>query len=598
MEAPALSSSCFGEPFLPRMWRALLLALVAVTGSLALAQPEPAMEWAHGDIAAQYWADASGKASLDGARSAFDAGQGRPADPTQLMPLGGGAAVWYRLQLPPVTAPARAVFEVTFPGTDSVVLFRPDGAGGWSPQRSGDSLPVSEWPVHYLHPAFAFTLQPGETQATYLRIQHTYPIRVNWVLRDSSSFNSASKVWHLALGAYAGFMVLVVLLSVVNTYTWRDPIHLYYAVHVILVGLSVMSLTGLAGEYLWPGNAWWNDKAAVVVPAASAAWAALFVRELVAERGRRLVSWSLVGLAAACGLMMVAFLVLGRESFYRAPSVYLVPSMAIMVAALAWYSMRRPEVGLWVLGGMALLVAGSMLPLLRSLGWIPASFATQYGVQIGAALEIPLALIGLYFRSRERRDNLLRIGALAHTDPLTGVGNHRVLVACLQDLLGRSRRHPFRGAVLQVHVANLDDIRSEYGREAAEAALVRAAECVTQEASEGDTVAREQGGDLVLVLEGQVSRAQAAEAGRNIIARGLKFSGRLPPRVSLSLRVAGAYAPLPETNAAVLLGMLGRVILEIGTDPLGRALRFVGQNDESPARRGSRASLAADDGAS
>ncbi len=119
---------------------------------------------------------------------------------------------------------------------------------------------------------------------------------------------------------------------------------------------------------------------------------------------------------------------------------------------------------------------------------------------------------------------------------------------------------------------------------------------MTREAKESDTVAREQGGDLVLVLEGQVTRGQAAEVGRNIIARGLKFSRKLPSRVTLSLRVAGAYAPLPETNAAVFLGMLARVILEIGTDPLGRALRFVGQNDEAPGRRGSGAGIAMDSG--
>src|SRR4051812_13580566 len=69
--------------------------------------------------------------------------------------------------------------------------------------------------------------------------------------------------------------------SGVNTVSWRDPIHLLYAGHVVLVGLSILSLTGLAGEYLWPDNAWWNDKAPVVLPAASLGWAALFIRELV-----------------------------------------------------------------------------------------------------------------------------------------------------------------------------------------------------------------------------------------------------------------------------------------------------------------------------
>jgi len=571
-----------GGPFWRRLARAFVLVLVTVTAGLAAAQTEPSLAWAErGDVPGQYWIDAPGKASLEAARAAFDGGQGRASDPALIMPLGGGVAIWYRLQLPAVAAPARAVFTVPFGGMNNVELFRPDGAGGWREQRSGESLPVSRWPVRYLHPAFAFTLQPGETQATYLRVQHSHPTGVAWVLRDASSFSESAKLWHLALGAYAGFMVLVVLLSIFNTFSWRDPIHLYYAVQVVLVGLSIMSLTGLAGEYLWPNNAWWNDKAEVVIPAASLGWMGLFLRELVAERGRRWLSRALLVHVGICALMVAGFLRYGREDFFQLPSAYALVALVLILALLTWFSLRRPKVGLWALAGMTVLTAGTLFPLFRNLDWLPVTFATQYGPQIGGALEIPLMLIGLYFRSRERRDNRVRLEALAHTDPLTGVGNHRVLVERLNHLLGRGRHGPFQGAVLQIHVANLDAIRDEYGREAAEAAMVRAAECVTKEASEGDTVAREQGGDLVLVLEGQLTRAQAAEAGRDIIARGLKFSGRLPPRVTLSLRVAGACAPLPDNNALVLLGMLGRVILDIGSDALGRALRII----DAPAPR-------------
>ncbi len=286
-------------------------------------------------------------------------------------------------------------------------------------------------------------------------------------------------------------------------------------------------------------------------------WAALFVRELVDERGRRLASWSLLASAAVSFAMAIAFLLVGREHFYRAPSVYVVPVMAIILAVLIAYARRRPELGLWVLAGMSLLVLGSLLPMMRTLGWLPVSFVTEYGVQLGGALEIPLVLVGIYFRSGARRDNRQRMGALMRTDPLTGVGNHRVLVERLQQLQAPGRRAPFQGAVMQVHVANLEAIREQYGREAAEAAMVRAAECVTRETKEGDTVAREEGGDLVLVLEGQVSRGQATEIGRNIIARGLKFSRKLPPRVTLNLRVAGVMSPLARGQCRRAVGHAG-----------------------------------------
>ena len=248
-----------GGLFAPRAWLALLLML-ATLPMLAVAQTEPRLAWGgRADVPAQVWIDPTGQASLEQARAGFDGDQARAADPSQIMPLGGGVAAWYRLQMPAVTEPALAVFTVPFGGMDVVELYRPDGAGGWRLQRAGESLPVTQWPLRYLHPAFAFTLQPGEFEPTYLRVQHSHPTGVSWVLRDASSFAESAKLWHLALGAYGGFVVLVILLSLFNAVSWRDPIHLYYAVQVVLVGLGIMSLTGIGGEYLWPNNGWWND---------------------------------------------------------------------------------------------------------------------------------------------------------------------------------------------------------------------------------------------------------------------------------------------------------------------------------------------------
>jgi len=566
--------------WLPWLWRAALLLVLAVAGLRPghADNGAPAVERHAGGL---YWLDATGQASLEAARAAFDAGQGRPEDPQQVMPLAGGAAVWYRLQMPPVTTPWRAVLAVPFAGMDHVELFRPQGADGWSAEHSGDAVPVSEWPMQYLHPVFAFTVQPQEARPTYLRIRHSQDIRVQWVLWDVGSFSHSSKLWHLALGAYAGFMLLVVLLSLLHTLSWRDAIHLYYAVHVILMGTTVLALTGLAGEYLWPHLSWWNDKAPLVMPAVSLAWMNIFVRELVAERGRPALSWVLWAHTAFCAAVAVVMLVVGREQLFSVPSVYTVPSATLILGVLAWYAWRRPPVGLWVLAGWLVLGLGVVLPMLRNLGVLEPSFATQHALLAGGALEIPLVLAGIYFRSRQRRDNLVRLAALARTDPLTGLASHRVLLNRLDDLLRRGGRDPALGAVLRLRVANLEAIRTEHGREAAEAALLQAAECVTREANEGDAVAREQSGDLVLVLEGRLSRDHVAAAARNIIARGLKFSARLPPRVTVAFRVAAACPPLPQLGAVDLLDQLDDTLDAMPRDPRGRGLRII--NDPGPA---------------
>jgi len=570
-----LSLSLWNEPLTRRMVRVLLVAL-ALWGQLAWAQTEPSRVWpGHSNVTADAWVDETGAASLDAARAAFEAGQGRPTDTDQVMPLGYHRAVWFRLHLPPVKVPTHAVFAVAYSGIDRVELFRADGSGDWDTQVAGDSVPVAQWPMRYLYPVFEVTIHPDEAQPTYLRVAHGYPMAVKWALWDASSFNESSKMWHLALGACAGLMLLVVVISVAHAISWRDPVHLYYAVHVVLVGISVMALTGIAGEYLWPHNAWWNDMAAFAFPLAALGWMGVLVREIVAERGKRVVSRLLHAHVLISAAIITALLVLGREVFFRWPNLYALVSLVFLVGVLVWYSLRRPQVGLWVLGGMGMLVAGSVFPVLRNLGLLHVNFATQYAPQIGGVLEVPLLLVGLYFRSRERRDNSLRMEALSHADPLTGVANHRMLMDHLERLLRRARRDPSLGGVLRIHVLNLPAIRAEYGREAAEAAVVRAAECVALEAAETDLVAREEGGDLVLLLEGKLSRPQAAEAARNIIARGLKFSGRLPSGETLSLRIAGVCPPLPPEDGPSLLAMLARAIQDLAAEQSGRAIRIL-----------------------
>jgi len=593
-EAVSGVSSESHAPWWRRRWQALLVALAATAATaasvaaggvaVAVAEPETARTWSVRELGGRSWVDSTASATLEQARSALGAGAGRPADADEVMPLGPGTAVWFRLEPPRVAEPTRVVLRVAFSGTDSVELFRPAGPATWRSQRSGDSVPVAAWPVRHIDPSFAFTVQPGE-EASYLRVRNAQPIRVRLTLQNVTAFTESVKAWHFVLGAYAGFIAMVVLLSLFNAASWRDPIHLYYAVHVVMVAVSIMALTGLGGEYLWPADAWWTDKAPVVIPGLSIAWVGLFLRELVAERGRRIVSWLLLGHVASAVAMVIAFLVVGRENVYRAPSVFALPGLAVLLGVMVWHSRRQPKVGLWILAGMACLMAGALAPLVHNLGLLAPSFVTEFGLQLGGAAEVPLLLAGLFFRSRERRANRQRLEALAHTDPLTGLANHRVLAHRLALQLRLARKDPLAGTVLRVHVANLPDIAAEYGREAGEAALMRAGECVAKEAHEGDLVAREQGNDIVLVLDGHPTQGQAAIAGRNIIARGLKYSGRLPPGVTLKLRIAGCSAPLPEgTDPAGLMQTLARLLLDIGNDPQGRALRFVGATDSSPWR--------------
>jgi GGDEF domain-containing protein len=550
----------------------------------AVPAPDDAAPWRDRLVPGRQWVDPDGRADIARAIERFAAGEDRPFDPHSVLPLGEGAAVWVRLDLPAVNQPRSVVLSIPHPGMDNIELYRLGPDGRWRMERTGDATPVAQWPVRDRVPAFEFTLQPGETAASWLRVQHSHPIGVRWGLWDSRSFDESSKRWHLVLGGYAGFLVLVVVLSLFNAVSWRDPIHLYYAGYVTVLGLAQLSQVGVAGEFFWPRNAWWNDIGSVVLPILALVSAILFIGELVAERGQRWLSWVNVVTVTAGLAIALGFVMLGRGPVFAVSNLYYLLCFVFYIGVVGWFTWRRPRVGLWVLAGLVTIMGGATFAILRNMGLLPLSFATQYGAQIGVALEIPLVLIGLYFRSRERRDSQVRLSALVRVDPLTGVGSHRVMMERLEHLIERHRRDPSRGAVMRVRLANVAEIRREHGLEVAQAALVKAGTIVARTGAEGDTIARHRDGDFIVQLEGRMHRDEVAEAGRNIIARGLAYSQRLPRGLTLTLHVACACAPLPDgLSGQELLAALDSLLDDIQRNP-GRAMRFLGDPASQPGR--------------
>lgn len=591
---------CSSLVFLPRL-ASCLAGLLLVHGqvfaqeaaSLQTMEPRPI----HAQIAvagtsgfqreASVLLDTTGDLTVNQVHARFEAGEGQPVSAGQIMSTGGGRTLWYQLKLPSVAAPARLILEVPYPGMDNVELYRlapqAGSEGEWQLQRSGDQIPVMSWPLRHLHPAFELQLLPGENRPTYLRVAHSYSISVYWTLSDARSFQEHSEDWHLLLGIYIGLVLLIVVMSGIHAVSWRDSIHLVYAGYVLVVAVGQLSLTGLAGEYFWPASAWWNDRAPVALTLLGAALLHLLLRQLVVERDvpTWLSRWLLV-MVALGAMLALGFVVAGHEPFFAFQLPYYLASMAVYLGVAGWYARRRPWAGLWVLAAMICLVGGSIFPLLRTLSLIPPSVATHYGEQTGAALEILLLLIALYFRSNERRDNHARVGSLGRVDPLTGLASHRVMLRRLEQLILRQQSHPGAGAVLRIRVGNAIDIRQEYGMEAAQAAVVHAGACITDVAQEGDTVARHRDGDFVLILQGNVTREQLTALGQRLIARGLAESPSLPPRTVLRLKVAVVQAPFRTSDPAQLLQSLGAVLAELAGHA-GTALRFVSGPDASHA---------------
>lgn len=569
--------------------RSLAFLLLVLLLTLVVLAPGPARAFAGAEglrswpeaavLRADSWHDTQGSADLAQAQARFAAGDSQPFEAGSVAPTGQGGAVWFRLVLPAVDQPREAVLEIPHPGIDRVDLYRPAPEGGWLVRSAGDALPVAAWPEPYLHPVFHFTLQPGASTEAWLRVQNVRSTGVSWVLRDEVGFSIASRQAYLLVGVLFGLLALVTWLSVFNAWSWRDPLHLLYALHTLCVGAVVVSATGVAGVFLWPQAPLLNDRAGAAMPLLGLATLSSFVLALVHERGMRWPSVGLVALAGAHLGLGVAVLALGRPrgGAYAAIVALSLATLLLILGVLAWHAWKHRRPGsAWIAAGVGLLMLGAIPLALRTLGAVPISSVTQYGLSAAWLLEAPLMLAGLYFRSRHLRDQRLRLQSLAHADPLTGVATPAVLLRRLQRVLRAAALDPGAGAVLRVRIGNLDAIRTEHGREAAEAAIVRAAECLANEVGPHDTLAREPGGDFVLVLAGRLSVDRVTETGRSVIARGLKFTPRLPPSVVLKLQVVVLVPPLPPETPHEVLAQLDEALVLLAARREPPALRVLG----------------------
>ncbi len=511
-------------------------------------------------VDAQVLVDPTGSLDIAAVIQRFDAGQGQRAVARQVMPLAGSQAVWYRLELPPAVPASPHLLLLPHPGIDAVDLYTNDSPVNntlpWRVQLSGDTRAVAQWAVPNLYPAFKLPELPGARSPAYLRVTNIYPVSVSWVVMDALAFQNHIKHWYFLLGIYMGLVILTFAVSYVQGVTWQEPIQFLFAGFVAVAGLAQLAVTGLAGEYFWPQQAWWNDRSLSTLPIAASVLLLLLFHRLLAERASAFALRGFFVVVALGALALAASLAPDRAPYIRYFAPYYIASLLTYLAAAGWYVWRKPRVGVWLMGAVLCLCGGAVFPILRLLGWVPSTNATQYGAQIGAALQIPLLMVALFFRSREKRANLARVGALGRTDPLTGLGNHRVLLRQLE----RVGRSTAGAAVMRIQISNIGAIREEYGLDVAQASVVYASALAISVIAEGDAVARHREGDLVLVFNGPVTRQWLLDTGQRLVARGLAGAPELPPQLALQFKAAVLMAPFESADPTALLHLLELLI--------------------------------------
>jgi diguanylate cyclase (GGDEF)-like protein len=176
----------------------------------------------------------------------------------------------------------------------------------------------------------------------------------------------------------------------------------------------------------------------------------------------------------------------------------------------------------------------------------------------------------------ERRAAEKRLRRLAVSDPLTGLGNYRRLIAALGGEIRKSQRTERPFAVLLLDLDDLKGINDRHGHLAGNRALRRVANALRVSCRSIDTTARFGGDEFAVILP------ETGEIGARSVARRISDELALnmePPTVSLSVGVA--EYPRDGRTIESLLAVADQALYDMKTGRKGRLPSLVASRKRS-----------------
>ena len=314
---------------------------------------------------------------------------------------------WLRVRVSHAAdAPAHwwLVAEPTF--IDDLRLYLPDGHGGFTEQRAGDHVPVSQRPMATRETIFPIDLTEAP-QTIYLRVQSTSTLALTLALWQPEAWVAGSLLRNTLHGTFFGMMLAATLISLVSAIWLRQKFFVVATAYVLSYGVQHLAINGYDQIFLYP-EAPLLANYAIGVASTQVPALFLFFALLYLESARYLPGLSkLVSAVAWLSVLAIAFSLAG---YYSAMAPYMPTYVGLLIVLVVTLIIKmlahQPQRAKWMLlmflpGGIALIPQ-----MLRNLGWLPINLWTTYLWSLSIFLQLPFVVLMILQRVQEESQKL------------------------------------------------------------------------------------------------------------------------------------------------------------------------------------------------
>ncbi len=563
-------------------WRGMLLALIAlVFPMLPAAQAQAPLELTTAasqrplHVPTRYYHDAAGNEDLAAVQRHFAAGRFKavPGNNPSFGFMDG--AFWFHADLLNRDSPEQKwllVQEYSLSDRIDVYATYPDGRTVH--RASGDHLPFSQRNIRYRQPNFWLTLPQGQPVSLLVRVQSESSMQVPLRLYSPSAFIEQSRDAQFAIGLYYGILMALFIYNLVLWLTLRDASYFWYLFHITAFGLVLFTLNGLGFEYLWPNSPWMADHAVPLSICLALIGMQQFARTFLELRNRwRFGDRVALGIIAFFAVLGVAAIVFPYHAVTPLASAAVFPSICwILVETIVTLRRGYKPARLFLLAWFLFLLGTGMFSAV-AFNLLPKNFITEYGVQIGSALEMLLLSVALGYRYaalrsenerivRESRDQLEhkveqrtyelrnalgqleeahhRLSEFSRHDGLTDLYNRTHFREAFERLLSEARHSQSPISLLMIDLDHFKKVNDRYGHLVGDDCLRYTSNTMAVAlAPYGALLARFGGEEFIAALPGMnLAQASAvAEELRQSLHRQPCRSGELEIPISASIGV-------------------------------------------------------------
>ena len=322
------------------------------------------------------------------------------------------SAYWARFTLndlrPAHAAGAHDALYLTlaYAQTDFAALWCADATGNTVlQQRAGDHVPRAEWPSTQREPTFKIT---PAADTCWLRVQSSASLQLPLTLYSEESFVNMRLTDTALQALYFGALLVMLVYNGLLAVSTRSLAYATYALFLFGYGLFQCAIGGLGYALLWEDAIRFADSVLPFSVAFMAISSSIFAMILLDLRqtAPRWFKWGML----VVGLFVVNLPVPWVTGYTVAirTTMNVVPLWAVFLLGAGIYrSWRGVRLAKIYLAAWVVFIMGTLITVLRSMGWLPVNAFTVNAVQIGSAVEFVMLSFALADRIKTTQKSLL-----------------------------------------------------------------------------------------------------------------------------------------------------------------------------------------------